>query len=300
MQRKQYSMALGKAGLDRRATIGGMLALPLAACAHQLTPRDSQSLRVVSYNIWHDAGGRWPERRGLLTTLLRDLSADVVALQEVLEDSAKGLPNQATTLAIALGYPEVHFVAVEPEGAPKRYGNAILTRLPVIEVARRNLLPLSDYRTAIRVRVRSAAGPVDVVGTHLAWQPEAGPVRAQQLADLLAWLPRDDVPLILMGDFNAPLDDRGLAVLDPQRFISALPAGAAPTTLSTAHGHAPRVIDHIFVEREDFAVREARVIGDTPVEGLLPSDHFGVVADLRTRFGQAPESRHNSTPSIVF
>lgn len=278
-------MALGKAGLDRRATIGGMLALPLAACAHRLTPQGSQSLRVATYNIWHDAGGRWPERRDLLTTILRDLSADVIALQEVLEDAAKGLPNQATTLAAALGYPEVHFVAVEPEGAPKRYGNAILTRLPVIEVARRKLLPLSDYRTAIRVRVRSAAGPVDVVGTHLAWQPDAGSVRAEQLADLLAWLPRDDVPLILMGDFNAPLSDPGLAVLDPQRFVSALPAGAAPTTLSTGHGHAPRVIDHIFVERDDFEVREARVIGDRPVEGLLASDHFGVAALLRPRFG---------------
>lgn len=277
-------MAVSNRGMNRRTVAGSMLALPLAACSHRFAT-GSSTLSVATYNIWHDAGGRWPERRELLTTLLRDLSPDVIALQEVLEDAAKSLPNQATTLAAALGYPEVHFVAVEPEGAPKRYGNAVLTRLPVIEVARRKLLPLPDYRTAIRVRVRSAAGPVDVVGTHLAWQPEAGPVRAEQLADLLAWLPRDDVPLILMGDFNAPLSDPGLAVLDPQRFASALPAGSAPTTLSTAHGHAPRVIDHIFVERDDFEVREARVIGDRPVEGLLASDHFGVAALLRPRFG---------------
>lgn len=277
-------MALGASRVARRAVIGGALALPLAACAHRLAP-GSSTLGVATYNIWHDAGGRWPERRELLTAVLGEVSADVVTLQEVLEDAGKGLPNQAQTLAAALGYPEVQFVAVEPEGAPKRYGNAILSRLPVIEVARRKLLPLADYRTAIRVRVRSAAGPVDVVGTHLAWQPEAGPVRAEQLADLLAWLPRDDVPLILMGDFNAPLSDPGLAVLDPRRFVSALPAGAAPTTLSTSHGHTPRVIDHIFVEREHFAVREARVIGDRVVDGLLPSDHFGVAAILEPSFG---------------
>lgn len=277
-------MTFSLSGTSRRAVIGGALALPLRACAHRLAPSDA-SLSVATYNIWHDAGGQWPRRLELLTTILRDLSADVVALQEVLEDANKGLPNQATTLAAALGYPEGHFVAVEPEGAPKRYGNAILTRLPVIEVARRKLMPLSDYRTAIRVRVRSAAGPVDVVGTHLAWQPDAGPVRAEQIADLLAWLPRDNVPLIVMGDFNAPLDDPGLAPLDRQRFASALPLGAVPTTLSTSHGHSARVIDHIFVEREHYEIRDARVIGDRPVDGLLPSDHFGVAATLRPLFG---------------
>lgn len=219
-----------------------------------------------------------------MTAMLREVSPDVVALQEVLEDADKGLPNQAQTLAAALGYPRAHFVSVDPEGTPRRYGNAILTRLPVIEVARRNLAPLSDYRTAIRVRIQSAAGPIDVVGTHLAWQPDAGPVRAQQLADLLGWLPRDGVPLILMGDFNAPLDDPGLAGVDRTRFVSALRPGAATSTLSTAHGHAARVIDHIFVEHAHFDVRSARVIGDTPVDGLLASDHFGVAAELRASF----------------
>lgn len=126
-----------------------------------------------------------------------------------------------------------------------------------------------------------------MVATHLAWQPEAGPVRAEQLTDLLGWLPHDRVPLILLGDFNAPLDDPGLAIIDPLRFASALPAGAAQTTLSTMHGHKARVIDHIYVEREYFAVRKAGVIGDRPVDGLLPSDHFGVAAVLRPTFGSA-------------
>ena len=137
------------------------------------------------------------------------------------------------------------------------------------------------------MRLRSAAGPLDVVGTHLAWQPDAGPVRAQQLAHLLGWLPQDGVPLILMGDFNATLDDPGLTGIDRRRFVSALPAGAASSTLSTSHGHAARVIDHIFVERAHFAVRSARVIGDRPVGGVLASDHFGVAATLLMR----PESR---------
>lgn len=269
------------AELNRRALLAGIAALPLAACASvPIAPAAAGGFNVATFNIWHDAGGQWPVRLGLLTAALRAADADVVALQEVLEDSKRGLPNQADTIAAALGYPGVHFVAPEPEGAPKRYGNAILTRLPVIEVARRKLEPLSDYRTAIRVRVRTDAGPVDIVATHLAWQPDAAAVRAQQLADLLAWLPNDGVPLVVMGDFNAPLDDPGLRVMGPPRFLSALPPGAVATTLNPARGHAPRVIDHIFVDASAFAVSNARVIGDTPVEGEYPSDHFGVAARL--------------------
>ncbi|MDZ3832187.1 MAG: endonuclease/exonuclease/phosphatase family protein [Sphingopyxis sp.] len=274
-----------KGKVDRRSLLAALAALPVAACARGLpdvAPATTKPLRVATFNIWHDAGGRWPVRRELLTAALRAADPDVIALQEVLQDAAKGLPNQADTIATSLGYPTVHFVAPEPEGAPKRYGNAILTRLPVIEVARRKLEPLDDYRTAIRVRVQSTAGPVDIVATHLAWQPEAGAVRARQVADLLGWLPGDGVPTLLMGDFNAPLDDPGLADLSP-RFASALPPGAATTTLNPAQGHAPRVIDHIFVEPGAFAVRDARIIGDQPVGEDYPSDHFGVVAQLERR-----------------
>lgn len=272
-----------KAKLGRRTLLAGIAALPLAACAHRARVGAKRSIGVATFNIWHDAGGQWPARRPLLAAALRTADADVIALQEVLEDAAKGLPNQATTIAQDLGY-EVHFVAIEPEGAPRRYGNAILTRLPVLDVARRKLEPLSDYRTAIRVRVRTEDGPVDIVATHLAWQPEAAAVRAEQLADLLGWLPNDGTPLVVMGDFNAPQDDPGLRAMGPPRFTSALPPGAAATTLNPARGHpAGRVIDHIFAESSAFEASGAHIIGDTPVDGEYPSDHFGVAARLTRR-----------------
>ena len=123
-----------------------------------------------------------------------------------------------------------------------------------IAEASRKLEPLDDYRTALRVRVRAFGQPVDVVNTHLAWQEDAGPVRMRQVADLLSWLPAPGVPLIVMGDFNAPLTDAGLALLTAPRFATALPLGAAATTLNPAKGHPPRVIDHIFVERTGFTI----------------------------------------------
>lgn len=264
--------------MDRRTLLLGAAALSVSACA--TVRSEGGTIRVATFNIWHDAGN-WAARLPLLVQALREADADVLALQEVLEDAKKGLPNQADTIARELGGYSVHFFAADPPGSPRRYGNAILTRLPVVEEASRKLEPLNDYRTALRARVSAQGRPVDMVVTHLAWQPKAGPVRAQQIADLMSWLPQDGVPLIVMGDFNAPLSDSGLAALTSPRFLSALPNGATPTTLNPAKGHAERVIDHIFAERRWFTSSDARRIGDQPVGGEYPSDHFGVAATVR-------------------
>ena len=99
----------------------------------------------------------------------------------------------------------------------------------------------------------------------------------------MAWLPQDGAPLIVMGDFNAVQEDAGLNALTGPRFFSALPRGAAETTLNPAKGHQSRVIDHIFAEAAHFAPAGASVIGSAPMGGEYPSDHFGVAARLRLR-----------------
>ena len=271
--------------IDRRTLLGALAGTPLAAaltsCA-TLSGGGGRDLRLVCFNIWHNQGD-WAARQPLLVEAIRAADPDVIALQEVLEDAAVGLPNQARTIADALGGYERHFVSTDPEGAPRRYGNAILSRLPVLAHESKKLEPLDDYRTAIRARVSVDGRAVDVVNTPLAWQPDQAPVRAQQIADLMAWLPQDGTPLVVMGDFNAVQEDAGLAALTGPRFFSALPRGAAETTLNPAKGHAPRVIDHIFAEAAHFEAGGASVIGATPVNGEYPSDHFGVAATVRLR-----------------
>lgn len=265
----------------RRALLAAAGALPVAACAPRVAAAHTP-LRVVTFNIWHDAGN-WPLRLRLIVDVLRAADADVIALQEVLQDSKKNLPNQAETIAAALGGYTAHFMSTSPEGAANRYGNAILTRLPVTMVDTIKLEPLEDYRTAIRLRIDAHGLPVDMVNTHLAWQADAGPVRARQIRGLLDWLPRDDAPLVLMGDFNAPLDEAALAPLAIRGLEPALRPGATDTTLVVSRGHKPRVIDHIFADPRLFDVTDARRIGDVAVDGELPSDHFGVAATLTPR-----------------
>ncbi|GLS00629.1 endonuclease [Brevundimonas denitrificans] len=271
--------------IDRRILLAGLAAAPMAACASAPPSAGAargSELTLVTFNIWHNQGD-WAARLPLLVAAIRAENPDVIGLQEVLEDAAVGLPNQARTIADALGGYSVQFVSTDPEGAPRRYGNALLSRLPVIGTDSRKLQPLDDYRTALRVRVSLGERAVDVVNTHLAWQADAAAVRARQIADLVSMLPQDGAPLIVMGDFNAVQEDAGLAALTGPRFFSALPRGTTATTLNPAKGHPNRVIDHIFAETAGFAPVRASVIGSEPVNGEYPSDHFGVAATVSVR-----------------
>ena len=199
--------------IARRTLLAAGAFSPLAAaCATASTARRGPELKLATFNIWHNQGD-WAARRPLLIAALKAQDADVIALQEVLQDAAVGLENQASMLARELGGYRVAFVSTDPEGAPRRYGNALLTRLPVLAEASTRLEPLDDFRTALRLRVSVQGRPVDVVVTHLAWQDDAGPVRARQIASLMDWLPHDGAPLVVMGDFNATQDDQGLSVL---------------------------------------------------------------------------------------
>jgi len=268
--------------MNRRALLAGLAATPLAACATAPAAPRPSPLKLVTFNIWHNLGD-WTARQPLLIEAIRAESADVIVLQEVLEDAAVALPNQAHTIAGALGGYQVLFCSTDPEGAPRGYGNAVLTRLPVLAHDWKKLEPLDDYRTALRVRVALDGRPVDIVNTHLAWQQDAQAVRARQIADLLAWLPADGTPLIVAGDFNAVQADAGLAVLTGPRFVSALPRDSVATTLNPAKNHPDRVIDHIFARADAFTPVEAHLIGNTAVSGEYPSDHFGVAATLSLR-----------------
>lgn len=269
---------------NRRRLLTLIAALPLAACATSPGGPRPDELTVATFNIWHDMGD-WPARRPLVIQALRALDADVIALQEVLQDT--GLPNQAEDIARGLGGYSVHFVSVDPPGQARRYGNAVLTRLPVLETGELRLRPLEDSRTLATVRVSVGGRPVQIAATHLHHTPEGAAMRSSQIGDVLSHVTIGrEAPVILLGDFNAPADAPEFAPVR-ERFTDALrtaaPAAAARSTLVTDHGHRPARIDHIFVENDRFEILSAGLAADRPVAGTWPSDHVAVTARLRLR-----------------
>jgi endonuclease/exonuclease/phosphatase family metal-dependent hydrolase len=264
-------------------------------------------IRVVTINIW----GEQPplERRfDILARGLRELQADVVALQEVREIEGQ-LPNQAATLARQTGYEHAFAPATAWGGGQE--GVALLSRHPIAEPSHR-VLPQStpeETRVVLSARIDTPGGPVRCYTTHLNYRLTHGIQREAQVVAIDDFVRGQgtDLPQIVMGDFNATPDHdeirflRGLHTLSGRRvFYQDAYARRHPVESEAGFTWArknpfterlrwlerDRRLDYIFVTpitRDGRGVvRDCRVVFDRPdPDGCYASDHFGVLADIQ-------------------
>jgi endonuclease/exonuclease/phosphatase family metal-dependent hydrolase len=156
---------------------------------------------VASYNI-HRCIGRdgiaAPER---IVAVIRELDADVVALQEVEAQHRPGALDQWVFLARELGYFCTPGISLRTHR--RNYGNALLSRMPVAAVRLHDLsVDRREPRGAIDVDLRLAnARPLRIIGTHLGLR---GAERRQQIARLRAVLGGNaaEGATLLLGDLN--------------------------------------------------------------------------------------------------
>lgn len=281
------ALALALAGIAlvsfmqvRRAAVAGWGVRLLAAHERSRAESDGagtaaavaagQTLRVMTFNIRHGATDGGDVDLAGVAAVIRRSGADVVALQEVDRFQGRsGLADQARWLAGELGMEYVFGPAMRR--GLGQYGNALLSRHPV--VAWRNVpLPAElEPRSAIVARLAVPAGEVTVVATHLGLSQRD---RAAQAAAVVEAVRGEADPLILLGDWDAEPDAPELAPLR-ERFRSALvEAGLGPAP--TFRGGSPEpwaAIDHIFVSQGAFVIG-AQVMPQ-PV-----SDHLPVLADV--------------------
>jgi endonuclease/exonuclease/phosphatase family metal-dependent hydrolase len=152
---------------------------------------------VATYNIHRAVGsdGRFdPER---VAQVLHEIDPQVVALQEVQTGSAgRRLLHE---FAEALRAEAVSGMTMQRHDS--EYGNALLSRLRVLEVNRIDLsVARHEPRGALDVVLDAAPGRLRVLATHLGLWPYE---RRRQVRQLLAQLDRrPNVPTVLMGDLN--------------------------------------------------------------------------------------------------
>jgi endonuclease/exonuclease/phosphatase family metal-dependent hydrolase len=262
------------------------------------------TLCVLTWNLWWRFGP-WERRLPAIIETVRRLEPDIAALQEVWV--ADGT-SSAELIADALGYHVAVDHRLELDGVG--FGNAVVSRWPILETAT-TPLPAGDVghdeeRLALLAVVDAPTGPVQVWSTHLSWRHDESAVRQAQVRELCAAVaarrPRT-YPPIVCGDFNAePGSDEirmltGLAAV-PEPGLVFRDAWTSPgcsgqgATWSDANPFAEaeleqeRRIDYVFTgwRRNDGRGRpvSCRVVGDEPVDGVWPSDHFGVLAALQT------------------
>ena len=238
------------------------------------------NLSVLCYNIHYGQGndGRYDLER--LAAVIAKAKPDLVALQEVdvgVKRSARVHQarrlGELTGLAVRYG-PTQHY-----EGG--LYGNAVLTRLPILDVAI-HPLPYTEStaervtypRGAIAVTVRDPTGqPLRFVSTHFQHNvPEDRVAEAKAINKLFA-SDSDSIPTILAGDMNALPDSEPMQVL-LKRWTNA--SDDPPS--STWPSIKPRSrIDYILYRPvTHFRVSHAEVIDES-----MASDHRPVFAILQ-------------------
>lgn len=168
-------------------------------------------LRLASWNVhrWIGRDGRRDVERA--ERVLRELAADVVALQEVdcRTRTARGCPP-VEELAERLGYrlergPTLHH-------ADGTYGNALLSRLPFRRIDLLDLtVPGREPRCALDVELAGPNAPLRVVAAHLGLQMRE---RRFQVQRLVAAVDGAGPPLVVVcGDMNEWV--RGFGALLP-------------------------------------------------------------------------------------
>jgi len=252
-------------------------------------------VRVATFNLLH---GRSPAddrvRADRLAAAVREIDADVLALQEVDRDQPRSDRLDLTAVAAeAMEAVDARFVPAltglpgswraaggnEPADSPG-YGIALLSRRPVRSwrvvrlpalpvrvpfrvVGGRPVLVRDEPRAAVVAEIDDGDtdrdGPITVAGTHLSYLPGWNLVQLRRLTAQLG-----DGPLVLLGDLNLRL------------LAARLATGMTPLARGrTFPAHDPRAqIDHVLG-------RAVEATGPARVHALPLSDHRALSVDVR-------------------
>lgn len=276
------------------------------------------AVRMATWNL-QGRTGDWEARQQAQLATLAEVGPDVVALQESWVEPegatqagwlAERLGLHAATAAELAGFDRY-------PGAPYWVVNSLVARWPVAQLAAR---PLPDehgaatWRHVLVARIERPepeGGPFLAAAAHLEHGLDRSPTRRAQAAALAAELAthlgppverREALPAVLGADLNAvPWSDevRGLTgatgPLQPGLvLVDAWDAAGNQERGDTWASVNPRVprravhpnrrLDYVMVtwprRRGAGHVDGCRLAGTAAVDGIWPSDHFAVVADI--------------------
>ena len=265
-------------------------------------------MRALSLNLWgHD--GDWPARRQALTAGLRRLRPDVVAFQEAIVDSAY---DQAAEL-LGADYHLAH-QARGLLGDGRHHGASVASRWPILEVHEvdLHLTPRTgNYSCGAVIAELAAPAPLGRLlmvshGPSWAWWAEAerelqALAVVRRIEELVAGRPAH---VVVGGDFNATPDTASMWFWTGRRSLDGT-STAYRDCWESVHGTEPgltfepanplsavdepgldrgRRIDYLLVRCGDHGptlrIADCRRVFDEPVDGVMASDHYGVLADL--------------------
>ena len=265
------------------------------------------SLKVLTLNLWN-VSGPYDERKKRIREWVERLDPDLIGFQEAMRGNEF---DQVQELLEGLPY-EIEFGRASTWDSTD-FGNAIASRWSIVdsEVLTLPELASDETRCAISATIDSPFGELSFTCTHLNWKLHHGMVREGQVVPICEMVlrrrPREGFPPIIVGDFNAEPDSaeiryvQGFSALNGRSVMfydawRVADDGGPGYTWSNRNDFAAialepeRRIDYIFSgypirvgERYGVGkIEKCKVVCDQEVDGVWPSDHFGVYAEFRT------------------
>ncbi|MBD0293069.1 MAG: endonuclease/exonuclease/phosphatase family protein [Jiangellaceae bacterium] len=235
-------------------------------------------MRAVTFNIHHGVSTDGQLDLERIQSLIEELRPDVAGLQEVDRRFAErsGFVDQARALSRRLSMRLAYGAALDLDpvesGQPRRkYGNAVLSRFPI--VGRQNtLLPRTaavEPRALLRATVQLDDERVDVYVTHLEAHDRAQ--RTLQAAAVATTIAERGAPCVLVADLNAEPDDAEIAAINAV-LEDAWRVGRG--TGRTHPAHEPRRRIDVVMHSGELRPTSASVVATTA------SDHRPVIVDF--------------------
>ncbi|WP_028580839.1 endonuclease/exonuclease/phosphatase family protein [Desulfogranum japonicum] len=227
-------------------------------------------LKIATYNIHRCIGLDKKISQSRIVSVLQEIDADIVALQEVA--SHYSFPADFLhRVTASLGYTAISgFTLMDRES---RYGNVILTRTAPESFHRYHLsIPHREPRGLIEVTMKGRHTSLTLFATHLGLSTKE---RRQQVQKLSVKLNSTDSDIVvLMGDFNEWLPwSRSL-----QRLKNMFTQNFHPPTPATFPAHMPLMkLDRIWVRP---ASRIQKIWRHQTNLSKLASDHLPLIATL--------------------
>jgi endonuclease/exonuclease/phosphatase family metal-dependent hydrolase len=227
------------------------------------------TLRVATYNVHACVGTDRRHDPNRVASVVGELDADVVALQEFTYPASVAIESREPVELVTL---DSYQCALGPtrEIETRCFGNALLTRHPIVDVHRIDLsMDRREPRGALAATVDVGGTHVHLLATHLGLKVTE---RRFQVRQLLSYL--DSVRhslVVVLGDFNDWLPGRSVVHVLDERL------GRPPRPRSFPGTWPLMPLDRIWVHP---GARLRHVFAHATPASRVASDHLPVVADI--------------------